>query len=142
MNNTFIGTVANQAGTPIKTIRYYEQVGLLPKPPRTTSRYRLYPPETVDRLAFIKKAQNLGLRLRNIKEILDLVDRGRCPCGHVQRVLKARLGELREKIADLKTVERRLSRATGRGCPPNFRPRGKAVCPTIDRQHVTKGARR
>ena len=142
MNNTFIGTVAKQAGTPIKTIRYYEDVGLLPKAPRTTSRYRVYSPETVDRLQFIKKSQNLGLRLLDIKEILDLADRGRCPCGHVQRVLRARLGELREKISDLKTVERRLSQATGRGCPPNFRPRGKAICPTIDRQRVAKAGRR
>lgn len=59
MRDTFIGAIAKQTGLPIKTIRYYEEVGLLPKPPRTAARYRLYPPHTVDRLAFIKKAQNL-----------------------------------------------------------------------------------
>ena len=142
MNRTFIGEVAKQAGVPIKTIRYYEEVGLLRQPSRTASRYRLYPPEAVDRLQFIKKAQNLGLRLQDIKEILDLADRGRCPCGHVQRVLKERLGELRQKISDLRAVERQLSQATRRGCPPNFRPRGKALCPTIDRQRVPKGRSR
>ena len=139
MKNAFIGAVARGAGVPIKTIRYYEEVGLLPNPPRTAARYRLYPPQAIDRLQFIKKAQNLGLRLQDIKEILDLADRGRCPCGHVQHVLKGRLGELRQKIADLRAVERQLSQATRRGCPPNFRPRGKAICPTIDRQRITKG---
>jgi len=138
----YISAIAKSASVPVKTIRYYEDIGLLPKPKRTSSGYRVYDENAVDRLVFIKKAQSLGLRLEDVKEILELVDRGRCPCGHVQRVLKARLGELRAKIADLKTVERRLSQATGRGCPPNFRPRGKAVCPTIDRQRVAKGARR
>jgi len=136
MSGTFIGTVAKQAGVPIKTIRYYEEVGLLPKPPRTATRYRLYPPDTVDRLVFIKKAQNLGLRLDEVKGILELADRGRCPCGHVQRVLKMRLEELRRKITDLRLLEGRIQQAVRRGCPPNFRPRGKAICPTIERQPV------
>jgi len=138
MSQNFIGVVATQAGVPIKTIRYYEDVGLLPKPARTVARYRLYSPEVVDRLQFIKKAQSLGLQLSDIKEILDLADRGRCPCGHVQRLLRVRLGELREKMAAMRALERRLKDATGRGCPPNFRPRGKAVCPTIERQRVQR----
>lgn len=144
MNNQriFIGAVARQSGVPIKTIRYYEEVRLLPKSARTPSRYRLYPLEIVERLQFIKKAQSLGLRLEDVREILDLTDRGKCPCGHVQRLLKARLRELREKIADMQILERRLKGATQSGCPPNFRPRGKALCPTIDRQRVTKGRSR
>ncbi|MBI3022055.1 MAG: MerR family transcriptional regulator, partial [Candidatus Omnitrophica bacterium] len=136
MSRTFIGALAKQAGVPIKTIRYYEEVGLLPKPARTVSRYRLYAPETVDRLQFIKKAQNLGLRLQGIKEILDLADRGRCPCGHVQHLLKLRLQELNRKIADLHLITRRITQAVRSGCPPRFRPHGKAVCPTIERQRV------
>ena len=138
MTHTFIGTIARQADVPIKTIRYYEEVGLLPRPARTASRYRVYAPEVAGRLQFIKKAQNLGLRLQDIKEILDLTDRGRCPCGHVQRVLTTRLQELRKKITDLRMLERRLQHATGRGCPPSFRPRGRALCPTIDRQRMAK----
>jgi DNA-binding transcriptional MerR regulator len=136
MNTHFIGAIATQAGVPVKTIRYYEDVGLLPTPARTVARYRLYSPEVVDRLQFIKQAQSLGLRLEDIKDILELADRGRCPCGHVQRLLKARLGELQEKMAAMRTLEQRLKAATARGCPPNFRPRGKAVCPTIERQSV------
>lgn len=138
MRPTFIGTLAKQAGVPIKTIRYYEDVGLLPKPARTSSGYRLYAPDSADRLRFIKKAQNLGLRLDEIKEILELADRGRCPCGHVQSVLKKRLAELRQKIADLRLIERRVGGAIRQGCPPDFKPKGKAICPTIDRQRVAE----
>lgn len=131
MKPIFIGVVAKQSGLPIKTIRFYEGVGLLPKPHRTASGYRLYEPETADRLQFIKKAQNLGLKLDEIREILDLADRGRCPCGHVQDVLKKRLKELQQKIADLRLVEGRVRSAIRRGCPPSFKPKGKAICPTI-----------
>ncbi len=134
MGQAYIGALAGKAGVPIKTIRYYEDIGLLQKPKRTPSGYRLYGPESAVRLAFIKKAQSLGLRLDEIKEILDLADRGDCPCGHVQEVLKTRLGELKQKISDLRLVERRIELAVRKGCPPNFKPRGKAVCPAIDRQ--------
>jgi len=142
MSRDFIGVIARQASVPIKTIRFYEDVGLLPKAPRTASGYRLYPPEVVTRLEFIKKAQGLGLRLEDIREILDLADRGRCPCGHVQSLLKKRLTALRQKIADLRVIERRVVAAIRQGCPPNFKPRGKAICPTIERQPVTKGGSR
>lgn len=135
----WIGTVGKEAGVPIKTIRFYEEVGLLPKTARTNSGYRLYSPTTVDRLQFIKKAQGLGLQLAEIREILDLADRGRCPCGHVQQLLRRRLAELKAKIHDLRVLEHRIEQAVRRGCPPNFRPRGKAICPAIDRQQVVDG---
>ena len=143
MSRDFIGTLARQAGVPIKTIRYYEDVGLLPKAQRTGAGYRLYSSNAVDRLQFIKKAQSLGLRLGDIREILELADRGQCPCGHVQHLLKLRLQELNRKIADLHLIERRVAAAIRRGCPPRFRPHGKAVCPTIDRQalHRKSGGR-
>jgi len=135
----YISALAKQAGVPVKTIRYYEDVGLLPKPSRTASGYRLYSPDSADRLRFIKKAQHLGLRLDEIKEILELADRGRCPCGHVQTFLKTRLCELQQKIADLRLIERRVKQAVRQGCPPNFKPKGKAICPTIQQQPTTKG---
>jgi len=135
----YISALSKQASVPVKTIRYYEDVGLLPRPSRTVSGYRLYAPETADRLQFVKNAKNLGLRLDEIKEILDLADRGRCPCGHVQTFLKNRLRELQQKIADLRLIEGRVKLAVQRGCPPNFTPKGKAICPTIQRQPTTKG---
>jgi DNA-binding transcriptional MerR regulator len=140
MTTVYISALARQAGVPVKTIRYYEDVGLLPKPSRTPTGYRLYAPATAERLLFIKKAQNLGLRLDEIKEILELADRGRCPCGHVQTFLKNRLRELQQKIADLRLIERRVKLAVRQGCPPNFKPKGKAICPTIQRQPRSSGA--
>ncbi|MBI3319992.1 MAG: heavy metal-responsive transcriptional regulator [Candidatus Omnitrophica bacterium] len=135
----YISALSKQAGVPVKTIRYYEELGLLPTPSRTASGYRLYASDTADRLHFIKKAQNLGLRLDEIKEILELADRGRCPCGHVQTFLKTRLHELQQKIAGLRLIERRVKQAIRQGCPPNFKPTGKAICPTIERQPARKG---
>ncbi len=84
----YIGNVAKAAGLPVKTIRYYEAQGLLPTPQRTEGGFRVYPSDTVARLTFIKKAQHLGLSLSRIQDVLDLTDRGRCPCGHVERLLK------------------------------------------------------
>lgn len=134
----YIGELSTRSGVPAKTIRYYEDVGLLGKPERTDSGYRVYAPDAAERLLFIKKAQGLGLRLDEIKEILNLADRGRCPCGHVQKLLKVRLKELRQKIADLKLVEARVEKAVRRGCPPNYKPKGSAICPTIQRQSLPK----
>jgi len=131
-----IGTVAAHIGVRPEAIRYYERRGLLPSPGRAPNGYRIYSSQHLERVEFIKKAQSLGLRLTDIKEILDLADRGRCPCGHVQRVLKIRLAELRRKIADLRLLEGRIRQAVQGSCPPNFRPRGKAICPTIERQAV------
>jgi DNA-binding transcriptional MerR regulator len=139
MATVYISALARQAGVPIKTIRYYEEIGLLSKPNRTPAGYRLYAPATAERLLFIKKAQSLGLRLDDIREILELADRGRCPCGHVQSLLKKRLAELRQKITDLRLIERRIGGAIRQGCPPNFKPRGSAICPTIQRQPAKKG---
>jgi len=138
MSNRYIGAIAKESGVPIKTIRYYEDIGLLPKVARSASGYRLYVPAIADRLQFVKKAQGLGLRLEDIREILELADRGQCPCGHVQQLLKQRLEELRQKIVDLRLIERRIDAAVRRGCPPNFRPTGKARCPTIERQPLVK----
>jgi len=141
MRDQFIGHIAKQALVPVKTIRYYEERGLLLKPERTVSGYRLYRPEMVDRLQFIKKAKALGLQLDEIKEILELADRGRCPCGHVQHTLKTRLGELRQKIRDLQTLEARIQGAIRRNCPSNFTPKGRAICPTIQGPNRAKERR-
>ena len=73
MNGLTIGTVAQQAGVNIETLRYYERKGIIPKPLRTSSNYRLYSKETVRRVRFVKRAQELGFSLREIKaRISDL----------------------------------------------------------------------
>jgi MerR family mercuric resistance operon transcriptional regulator len=66
------GGLAKQAGVNLETIRFYERKAMLPKPPRTVSGYRLFPPESVQRIRFIRRAQQLGFRLNEIKELLAL----------------------------------------------------------------------
>ncbi|WP_026163184.1 heavy metal-responsive transcriptional regulator [Kribbella catacumbae] len=103
-----IGELAAASGTTSKTIRFYEQSGVLPEPTRTPSGYRDYGPEFIDRLSFIRRAQAAGLSLREIRQILAVHDRGEAPCGHVRGVLTARLDQVRAQIAELVTLEEHL----------------------------------
>lgn len=131
MDGLTVGQIAREAQVDAWTVRFYEKEGLLPKAKRTSAGYRLYEPELAERIRFIKKAQYLGLRLEEIREILELSDRGSCPCGHVQQVLKSKLTELARKISDLNAVRSRIHTALSRARRPGARPTGKALCPTI-----------
>lgn len=129
-----IGQLAKAVGVNPRTIRFYESVGLLPKPQRSESGYRLYEPAMIERLEFIQKGQSLGLTLRQIREILELGDRGNCPCGHVKKVLKLKIKELEEKIGDLRYLKRRIVQTITMRCGPgDYKPKGVALCPTIAR---------
>jgi DNA-binding transcriptional MerR regulator len=103
-----IGDLAAASGSTPKTIRFYEQAGVLPEPVRTGGGYRDYGPEFVDRLAFIRRAQAAGLSLREIRQVLAIYDRGEAPCGHVRGVLTERLDNVRAQIAELVTLETHL----------------------------------
>jgi DNA-binding transcriptional MerR regulator len=103
-----IGELAAASGTTTKTIRYYEQAGVLPEPTRTATGYRDYRPETIDRLRFIRRAQSAGLTLREIGQIVAIRDGGHAPCGHVRAVLGDRLDHVRAQIAELVTLEAHL----------------------------------
>lgn len=138
MKPLFIGKIAEQAGVPVKTIRYYEEVGLLPRTGRNSAGYRTYALPVIARLVFIKQAQSLNLTLDEIKSILDLVDRGGCPCGHVQDTLKQTLQKLRQKIADLQEIEKKLVVAMRQKYPPDFKPTGSAICPKIQQKPKKK----
>jgi DNA-binding transcriptional MerR regulator len=87
-DNLRVGAVAKAAGVGVQTLHYYERLGLLPKPSRSDANYRLYSPEAIRRVRFIKKAQALGITLEETRQILDLKDHGREPCLRV-----AELGE-------------------------------------------------
>ena len=82
-----IGEVGSLLGINPKTLRYYEEIGLLPKPQRTVSGYRLYEAPDVERLRFIGKAKAIGLTLEEIREILDARSNGQRPCEHVLALL-------------------------------------------------------
>ena len=105
-----VSKVAAEVGLGRDTIRFYEQEGLLPPPERTAAGYRLYEASVVDRLRFIKGAQRFGLRLREIKELLEVRDKGLCPCGHTQQLLQGRIAEVDSELARLQRVRQELAR--------------------------------
>lgn len=109
-----VSKLAAEAGLGRDTIRFYEQEGLLQAPERTQSGYRIYESSTVDRLKFIKGAQRFGLRLREIKELLEVRDKGLCPCGHTQDLLQKRITEVDEELARLQGLRRELAHMVDR----------------------------
>ena len=96
-----IGELAEAAGTTAKTLRFYEEQGLLPAAERTASGYRDYDPEAATRIDFIHRGQAAGLTLAQIKQILDIRDGGEIPCGHVRDLLDVRLKDIERQISDL-----------------------------------------
>ena len=106
-----IGDLASRMGVSTDTIRYYEKEGLLPVPRRADNGYRHYGPEAVDDLEFIRKAQVVGLRLNDIREVLDIVSGGSPPCDHVRSVLRERLDDVDRKLTELKALRTTLRRS-------------------------------
>ncbi len=96
-----IHELAQQTGVPAKTIRYYEDIGLLPPPARQANNYRQYSEAAVERLRFIASARSLGLSLQDIAKILAIRDAGIPPCDHVLATLQERLADIDRRIADM-----------------------------------------
>jgi DNA-binding transcriptional MerR regulator len=132
-----IGTVATRVGVRTKVIRFYEAAGIIAPPPRGANGYRLYAPEAINLLRFIKQAQELGLTLGEIKEIVAIRQGGRPPCRHVYRLLQEKGTELDEKIEDLLLLRRKIRQSLAawgkRG------PASAAVCPHIEAPAATGG---
>ncbi|MFE5814859.1 heavy metal-responsive transcriptional regulator [Streptomyces sp. NPDC056479] len=89
-------------------MRFYEQAGLLPAPPRTSSGYRDYPPQTGIRLAFIRDAQSAGLTLAEIRSVLALRDSGEAPCAHVTDLIQQHLADIERRMAELRKTRSAL----------------------------------
>src|SRR6266404_1446833 len=106
-----VGMVAKAAGVGVQTLHYYERLGLLPKPQRSTANYRLYSADAIRRVKFIKKAQAIGLTLEETKQILDLKERGRTPCGKVAELGERHLREIDMRLAELRKYRRALADA-------------------------------
>lgn len=96
-----VAELADAAGVSRDTVRYYERAGLLAPPPRTASGYRRYPPEAVDRILFIQGCQRLGLRLREIADLLAVRDTGVCPCEPAEQLLRRHIEEIDAELARL-----------------------------------------
>ena len=96
-----IGELAEAAGTTTKTLRFYEDQGLLPPAERTPGGYRDYTTESLTRIDFIHRGQAAGLSLAQIRQVLDIRDHGHAPCGHVRDLLDARLIDIDQQITQL-----------------------------------------
>ncbi|MEU7605565.1 heavy metal-responsive transcriptional regulator [Streptomyces sp. NPDC041003] len=114
-----IGDLATASKLTTKTIRFYEQAGLLPAPPRTPGGYRDYPQQTPARLAFIRDAQGAGLTLAEIRSVLALRDGGQAPCEHVTTLIDQRLADIERRLAELATTREALRGLTRRAARPD-----------------------
>ena len=103
--STTIGNLSRETGCKIETIRYYEKIGMLPKPRRTEGGYRIYTQDHFRRLGFIRRARALGFTLDDIRNLLTLSEGKALSCNKVRVVALAHLEEIRSRIADLQAME-------------------------------------
>jgi MerR family transcriptional regulator, mercuric resistance operon regulatory protein len=122
-----IGRLSKHTGTNIETIRYYERIGLLPAPPRSSGGYRLYGTDHLKRLNFIRRARALVFSIGEVRTLFRLADERQRPCGEVRVVADAHLKDVRARIADLRRMERML-KATVARCASGER----TACPVIE----------
>jgi MerR family copper efflux transcriptional regulator len=104
-----IGFVARQTGCTVPTIRYYEEIGLLPPAGRTEAGQRTFDERTVRRLAFIRRCRDFGFSVDQVRELTGLVDEPGRPCAEVRDIAAAHLAEVRRKLDELKTLEASLN---------------------------------
>lgn len=109
-----IGELAKATGTKVVTVRYYEQAGLLPVPPRTSGNYRAYGADHLQRLRFIRRCRDLGFTLDQVRDLLRLSSQEDQPCGEVNRISAEHLTEIERKVADLTRLADELRRINGR----------------------------
>jgi MerR family copper efflux transcriptional regulator len=123
-----IGEVAERGGVNLQTVRYYEREGLLPEPPRLTSGYRMFPTDAVRRVRFIKRAQELGFSLAEIRELLSLRENAGAGAQQMRERAKAKIADIEEKIRALRAMKDALNRLAERcpGCGP------LSDCPILD----------
>ncbi len=125
MGSLTIGKVARQAGVGVETVRFYERERLIEEPPRRPSGYRQYPPATVHRIRFIRRAKELGFTLKEIKELLSLRADPDSTCEDVRGRAEAKIADIQEKLRTLRRMKKALVELTaacgGRGpvteCP-------------------------
>lgn len=128
MESLRTGEVARRAGVNVETLRFYERRGILPEPPRRQSGYREYPPETVEVIRFIKRAQELGFSLEEIRELLYLRRVPGRATGKVPRLVRSKISEIDHKIRDLEAMRDALRGLLG-ACEGS---RSRKSCPIIE----------
>ncbi|MBD2175300.1 heavy metal-responsive transcriptional regulator [Pseudanabaena sp. FACHB-1998] len=125
-----IGQISKESGIPIKTIRYYEELGLINSSGRTEGKYRLFKPEEVTRLSFIKTLQKLGLSLQEIAEVLKIYDDGNPPCDEIKQKLETQIAEIDRHVLELMTLRGKISGLLDRWTPPQADHEGE-ICPIL-----------
>lgn len=136
MDALTIGRVATGAAVNVETVRYYERRGLLPKPARTLSDYRVYSPDTVARVRFVKHAQQLGFSLKEIKELLSLRAAPRARCADVKRRAETKVLEIEAKVRALRGMRRALVRLVSE-CDGKL---PASACPILESLDESKGS--
>ncbi|WP_017326872.1 heavy metal-responsive transcriptional regulator [Synechococcus sp. PCC 7336] len=125
-----IGELKTETGLPVKTLRYYEELGLIRAVKRTAGGFRLFSPAVVPRLAFIKRAQHLGFKLQEIHHILQIHDRGELPCREVKSGLETKIAALDRQIEQLQTLKAELRSLVDISEDSPARKQG-IICPII-----------
>ena len=132
-----IGELAKSTGVTAKTIRFYEAQGLLPDPPRTPSRYRVYGNQDIRRLEFVRKAKRLGLSLQEIRGILQVHDREEPTCRHVRSLLDEKIAQVDRVLSDLQGFRSEIARLRDEaGALVDCKPLGGAICAIIERSGI------
>ena len=108
-----IGALGEATDTKVETVRYYERIGLLPEPGRTSGNYRSYTGDHLARLSFIRRARDLGFTLDQVRALLGLADHKDNDCCAVDEMARDQVGEIERKIADLKALKRELNHLIG-----------------------------
>jgi MerR family transcriptional regulator, copper efflux regulator len=128
-----IGELSASSQVSVQTIRYYEEIGLLPTADRTEGHFRLFSPETVPRLLFIKQLQLLGLSLQEIKECLMVFDRGELPCADLRVKLEQHVVTIQQQIQDLTALQEQLCE-TLQNWNENPTAQENVICPNLQAQ--------
>lgn len=103
-----IGDLAKATETKVETIRYYERIGLLPEPGRTSGNYRSYSDQHLGRLSFVRRARDLGFSIEQVRALLGLSDHRDRSCATVDAIAREHLDEVDRKISDLRKLRREL----------------------------------
>lgn len=133
-----IGDVSKRSGVGIEALRFYEKSGLLERPSRTFSGYRVYGEEVLERLSFIKRAQALGFSLDEIRQIINDARKGESPCEEVREIVRRRMAELDERLRELHRYRKELKSTL-----EEWNRVGRApghICGLIEGSHVEHSA--
>jgi DNA-binding transcriptional MerR regulator len=129
-SSLLIGEVASRSGVTIDTVRYYERRKLLPRASRSQGGFRIFLPETVERVLFIKHAQEMGLSLEEITQLLATRG-GAAECQKVRDLLRDKLAELDERMKKMRSFRRTLSKHLAK-CEHELTEKGQAAhCPVV-----------